>query len=77
MSEPVTLPVITVTPRDNGPYRVAGPVILQDTAGGRWELPEGKAVFLCRCGQSSEKPFCDGSHNAAGFESAVRAPDEA
>jgi CDGSH-type Zn-finger protein len=24
-------------------------------------------VFLCRCGQSKTKPYCDGSHKAAGF----------
>jgi CDGSH-type Zn-finger protein len=74
MTDPVTAPVVTITPRDNGPYRVAGPVVLQDAAGGRWELPEGKAVFLCRCGHSVTKPFCDGSHSRVGFESEVRAP---
>lgn len=74
MTEPTPLPVVTITPRDNGPYRVAGPVVLQDAEGGRWELPAGKAVFLCRCGQSLTKPFCDGSHGATGFESVVRAP---
>lgn len=25
-------------------------------------------LYLCRCGQSSRKPFCDGAHNRAGFE---------
>ena len=76
MNEPATLPVVTVTPRDNGPYRIGGPVILQDAGGGRWEIPEGKAAFLCRCGQSMDKPFCDGSHTTTGFESVVRAPSE-
>jgi CDGSH-type Zn-finger protein len=66
-------PVI-VTPRDNGPYRVAGPVILQDVEGNRWDLPAGKPAFLCRCGQSGNKPLCDGTHHAAGFASVVRAP---
>lgn len=74
MSEPAALPVVTITPRDNGPYRVAGPIVLQDAEGGRWELPEGKAAFLCRCGQSATKPFCDGSHGSTGFGSIVRAP---
>jgi len=65
---------VTITPLDNGSYRVRGPVVLVDAEGGRWNVPEGKAVFLCRCGQSQKKPFCDSSHKAAGFESAVRAP---
>lgn len=73
MTDPVALPVVAITPRDNGPYRVAGPVVLVDAEGGRWELPEGKAVFLCRCGHSGTKPFCDGSHKTVGFESVVRA----
>jgi CDGSH iron-sulfur domain-containing protein 3 len=68
------LPVVTITPRDNGAYRVAGPVVLVDVEGGRWVLPEGKSVFLCRCGHSRAKPFCDDSHKTAGFESVVRAP---
>ncbi|MCA3557141.1 MAG: CDGSH iron-sulfur domain-containing protein, partial [Rhodobacter sp.] len=25
-------------------------------------------LFLCRCGQSKTKPYCDGSHKAAGFQ---------
>ncbi|MEE8093516.1 MAG: CDGSH iron-sulfur domain-containing protein [Gammaproteobacteria bacterium] len=29
---------------------------------------QGKGVALCRCGQSNNKPFCDGAHKAAGFE---------
>jgi CDGSH-type Zn-finger protein len=73
MSEPAALPEVTITPRDNGSYRVAGPIALVDVDGGRWEIPEGKAVFLCRCGQSANKPFCDSSHRTTGFESRVRA----
>jgi CDGSH-type Zn-finger protein len=68
------IPEVTVTPRDNGPYRVAGPIVLLDANGECWDVPDGKPVSLSRCGQSANKPFCDGSHRAAGFESHVRAP---
>jgi CDGSH-type Zn-finger protein len=74
MNDPAELPVVTITPSDNGSYRVTGPVVLQDAKGGSWVLPEGKAVFLCRCGLSANKPFCDSTHRVAGFESVVRAP---
>ncbi|MEI7743572.1 MAG: CDGSH iron-sulfur domain-containing protein [Chloroflexota bacterium] len=78
MPEPTAAPapVVTITPRDNGSYRIAGPVVLKDADGNTWPLAEGKAVFLCRCGHSATKPFCDGSHSAAGFESVVRAPTD-
>lgn len=64
----------TITPRDNGPYRVAGSFELVDAAGGRFLVEEGRPVFLCRCGHSANKPFCDGSHREVGFASVVRAP---
>jgi len=33
----------------------------------------GEAIALCRCGHSSNKPFCDGTHKTAEFQSVVRA----
>jgi CDGSH-type Zn-finger protein len=65
---------VTITPRDNGPYRVEGPVAVVDAEGAVIPVAEGRPVFLCRCGQSGTKPFCDGTHNKAGFQSVVRAP---
>jgi CDGSH-type Zn-finger protein len=74
MTEPAPIPEVNITPRDNGAYRVTGPFALVDVEGRRWEIPSGKSVLLCRCGQSQTKPLCDGSHSATGFQSVVRAP---
>lgn len=59
----------------NGPYLVRGGIPLQ-SAGGE-PIATGDSYALCRCGQSSEKPFCDGTHAKAGFsgeETADRRP---
>lgn len=57
--------VLEIRPVPNGPLGLVGPVEVTDANGGR--IGRGKKVFLCRCGQSSNKPFCDGSHKEAGF----------
>jgi CDGSH-type Zn-finger protein/uncharacterized Fe-S cluster protein YjdI len=49
--------------RENGPIAVHGDVELHG-AGGASKLHR---ATLCRCGASANKPFCDGSHTAAGF----------
>ena len=64
---------VEIKVRDNGPYKVTGPIRLVDVDGRAWELGEG-AVALCRCGRSQTKPFCDASHREEGFESCERAP---
>jgi CDGSH-type Zn-finger protein len=66
-------PLVEIKVRDNGPYKVSGPVRLVDPEGGVFELPPGEVVALCRCGQSQTKPFCDASHKSTGFESCARA----
>lgn len=58
---------VDVEPRPNGPLKVFGPVEL--IAGTGHTLDRGQTFFLCRCGQSKTKPYCDGSHKAAGFTS--------
>lgn len=57
----------------NGPYTVKGPAKLVGAEGEAWtDIPEGTNVALCRCGRSSKKPFCDGTHNKDdGFDSEV------
>ena len=61
MSENVKMRV-----KENGSIRVTGTVDFVDADG---NVVETKTDFsLCRCGASKEKPYCDGSHKAAGFE---------
>jgi CDGSH-type Zn-finger protein len=65
---------VKISIRDNGPLLVEGSFTLVDAAGNVFTLPTDKPAFaLCRCGASARKPFCDGSHKTACFESAVRA----
>jgi len=51
----------------NGPILVKGPLTLVDAAGQEEKLDK-PWVALCRCGQSANKPFCDGVHQQKGFE---------
>jgi uncharacterized Fe-S cluster protein YjdI/CDGSH-type Zn-finger protein len=55
---------LTVTPRENGPLVVDGHVGLR-APDGTVEVVE--RLFLCRCGGSSNKPRCDGTHKRNGF----------
>jgi CDGSH iron-sulfur domain-containing protein 3 len=52
----------------NGPYETVGPLTIVDPTGQEVEVPEGKHVFLCRCGGSGDKPFCDGTHEKNRFQ---------
>lgn len=64
---------VTITVRQNGPYRVTGPFELVDADGNAYELPPGETVALCRCGLSATKPFCDKTHREHGFDAPERA----
>ena len=55
---------ITVMP--NGPLMIEGNLTVNKNSGET--IKEGEKLFLCRCGHSSNKPFCDGSHKKVGFE---------
>jgi CDGSH-type Zn-finger protein len=62
---------ITIRCRENGPLLVQGPFKLTDHLGNEFVIPAGKdVVALCRCGQSANKPFCDGNHRNCGFQAA-------
>jgi uncharacterized Fe-S cluster protein YjdI len=64
-SEPVPV-MTTITPRLNGPLFLRGDIEIRNAAG---ELVrKDTRVALCRCGQSRNKPFCDGTHREIGFE---------
>jgi CDGSH iron-sulfur domain-containing protein 3 len=65
---------VSITVRANGPYKVVGPIRIVDAEGREFELPEGSAVALCRCGHSRTKPFCDASHKRVGFIGDETAP---
>lgn len=56
---------LKVTPQKNGPLRVEGALEIC-TASGR-TISRGTKTWLCRCGHSANKPFCDGTHNKIGF----------
>ncbi len=65
---------VTIKVRENGPYKVTGPVTIVDAEGNPFELPAGSAVALCRCGHSSSKPFCDATHKRIGCVAVETAP---
>jgi CDGSH-type Zn-finger protein len=75
---------VTITVRTNGPYLVQGPVRIVDPSGNVFPFNAEKPVALCRCGQSSKRPFCDGTHKQCGFvgedfapaASVIDAPDK-
>ena len=57
---------VEVVPLPNGPLKLAGNV--EVVSGTGRTLNRATQLFLCRCGQSKTKPYCDGSHKAAGFQ---------
>jgi len=57
---------VTIVPTENGPYHVSGSVRL--TAPDGRVIDHEQTMALCRCGQSSNKPFCDGTHATIDFD---------
>ncbi|HZQ36140.1 MAG TPA: CDGSH iron-sulfur domain-containing protein [Dehalococcoidia bacterium] len=59
--------------RPNGPYLVEGPLTVVDTEGREYKSDRPR-IALCRCGNSANKPFCDGTHQRIGFDAPSAAP---
>jgi CDGSH-type Zn-finger protein len=69
-SEPVaeitaTGPVV-FTPLPAGPLLANGPLCIQNAA--KETIANTTETAFCRCGASANKPYCDGSHAAIGFQ---------
>lgn len=56
---------------NNGPYVLRGDFELVDADGNTFKTDE--VIALCRCGQSDNKPFCDGTHKKVEFASELHA----
>ncbi len=56
---------LVITSNKNGPLEVSGNFQIEDEDGNI--IFTGSQTWLCRCGSSSKKPFCDGTHNRNGF----------
>ncbi len=59
---------VSITIRKSGPYIVTGAVTVTDADGN--PVPVKDSFALCRCGASTKKPFCDGTHSKIGFDAA-------
>ena len=63
----------TVRLRRNGPYVIEGDdVTVVDWNGVEYAV-DRRPIALCRCGASTKKPFCDGTHSRVGFQAAEAA----
>jgi CDGSH-type Zn-finger protein len=65
--------VTTVRLRQNGPYVIdSDDVTIVDWNGVAYRI-DRQPIALCRCGASTRKPFCDGTHSKIGFQAAEAA----
>lgn len=63
---------LEVIPVENGPLHLKGSLEVLSASGDPVERVT--ECWLCRCGQSSKKPFCDGTHRKVGFVAPGRPP---
>ncbi|MGH8212137.1 MAG: CDGSH iron-sulfur domain-containing protein [Rhodanobacteraceae bacterium] len=64
---PIRNGVLTVNPQPDGPLKLSG--ALELVSGTGRTLNRTTETWLCRCGASANKPYCDGSHKRIGFKS--------
>jgi len=64
-----------LTVRNDGSVKVEGDFEIVDQEGKQFGLGGRANIALCRCGHSAIKPFCDGAHKKAGFQSTIQAFD--
>ena len=67
---------IEIVATKNGPLLLTGDLSsldLRDGDGNLYDVEGKSRIFLCRCGASTTKPFCDGQHSKIGFEAAEAA----
>jgi CDGSH-type Zn-finger protein/uncharacterized Fe-S cluster protein YjdI len=69
-SDETAPPVNLASVRERGPYAFRGELRIDGQS-------PGFRATLCRCGASQNKPFCDGSHNAIGFDASGEPPSGA
>ncbi len=60
-----------ITVNNDGSIRIEGDFAIYDPQGNPFGLAGRTTISLCRCGQSQNKPFCDGSHARTGFQDTV------
>jgi CDGSH-type Zn-finger protein len=53
-------PQAVIEIEDNGPIKITGNILLSDSKRNIMDSPV--EVYLCRCGKSGNKPYCDESH---------------
>ena len=63
MPKPMSLTIL-----EDGPIKLSGDRVSFSFSGAPLEVDAGADVFLCRCGQSANAPFCDGSHARTEFK---------
>jgi CDGSH-type Zn-finger protein len=66
---------VRIVASENGPYQVTGSIEVIDHNGNAIPV-RGETAYLCRCGGSTNKPFCDGTHSKIGFQGAMAAVEE-